>query len=159
MESAAQRYEGFFPKPAPELNSHKGSAQLAPIAIGVACPGGWANPTALGNGHSGVPPPLHAAAQPTAEPALLPSTANSCGSGQGLTEVREGARLQGIRSLRARLHFQPASCLFSRLNHEGRFCGQLSQLRWAVGERKECLHVMEQHPHDLSQVTNLPPRP
>lgn len=43
------------------------------------------------------------------------------GSGQGLTEVREGARLQGIRSLSARLHFQPASCLFSRLNHEGRF--------------------------------------
>lgn len=41
------------------------------------------------------------------------------GSGKGLTEVREGAHLQGIR-LCARLHFQPVSCLFSRLNHEGR---------------------------------------
>lgn len=31
----------------------------------------------------------------------------------------EGARLQAVRSLRAWLHLQPASCLFSGLNHEG----------------------------------------
>lgn len=40
---------------------------------------------------------------------------------QGLTEVREGAHLQGIRSLHAWLHFQPTSCLFRRLNHERSF--------------------------------------
>lgn len=52
-----------------------------------------------------------AASQPTAEPGVR----------AGLTEVREGSHLQGIRSLCAWLHFQPASCLFGRLNHEGRF--------------------------------------
>lgn len=43
------------------------------------------------------------------------------GTKQGLTEVREGAHLQGVRSLHAWLHFQPTSCLFRRLNHEGSF--------------------------------------
>lgn len=49
--------------------------------------------------------------------------------------MREGARLQGIRSLRARLHFQPASWLFSRLNHEGRF-GISSPIRAGLLEKE-----------------------
>jgi len=84
MESAAQCYEGFFPKPAPEFSSQKGSTQLVPVAPGAACPGGWASPMALGNGHSGVPPPLRAAAQPAAKPTLLPGTADSRGVRQDL---------------------------------------------------------------------------
>lgn len=49
--------------------------------------------------------------------------------------MREGARLQGIRSLRARLHFQPASWLFSGLNHEGRF-GISSPIRAGLLEKE-----------------------
>lgn len=62
------------------------------------------------------------------------------GSGLGLTEVREGACLQGIRSLHAWLHFQPASCLFSRLNHEGTFgISSLSCAGLLEKERSVCI--------------------
>lgn len=55
VESTAQSYQGFFPKPAPKFKSHTGSAQLALLAKAAACPGGWAQPTALGKALSGVP--------------------------------------------------------------------------------------------------------
>lgn len=79
MESTAQCYRGFSPKPAPALKPHEGFVQSAPPAVAVVCLGDWASPMVLGSGHRGVPPPLYMAAQPTAEPMLLLSTANGCG--------------------------------------------------------------------------------
>lgn len=73
-----------------------------------------------------------AASQPTAEPGVRAA----------LTEVREGSRLQGIRSLRARLHFQPASWLFSRLNHEGR-CGISSLCSSGLLEKERSIYILQ----------------
>lgn len=73
-----------------------------------------------------------AASQPTAEPGLT----------AGLTEVREGSCLQGIRSLHAWLHFQPVSCLLSRLNHEGRF-GISSLSSSGLLEKERSIYILQ----------------
>lgn len=56
--------------------------------------------------------------------------------------MREGSCLQGIRSLHARLHFQPVSCLFSRLNHEGRF-GISSLSSSGLLEKERSIYILQ----------------